>query len=274
MRLFIQHRTDYRFSEPQARIVQLLRLTPTSNEGQNIIAWRIDVDCNARLRPGRDGFGNETNMLYIDGPIDHVGLTVSGEVLTDDRAGMLSGAPEPLPPMLFHQTTPCTRTSAELEAFVETVRAAGGTQLSMAHRLNEALADRLTFDSGRRRGARDASETFKEGHGASQDLAHVFIAGARALGLPARYVSGHRFSHEHGAALQEATHAWAEAHLDGYGWIGFDPTCGRCPDDTYVRVATALDFRGAAPLSGTRTGGGAEELAVGVRVGTSHGQVQ
>lgn len=274
MRLFIHHRTDYRFSEPQARIVQLLRLTPTSNEGQNIIDWRIDVDCNARLRPGRDGFGNETNMLYIDGPIEHVGLTVTGEVLTDDRAGMLGGAVEPLPPLLFLQSTPCTRTDATLDDFIEEVKAGGDTQLSLAHRLNDALGERLTFDPGARRGARDAAVTFGEGHGASQDIAHVFIAAARALGLPARYISGHRFSQAHGAELQETTHAWAEAHVEGYGWIGFDPTCGRCPDDTYVRVAAALDFRGAAPLSGTRTGGGIEELAVGVRVGTSQGQVQ
>ncbi|WP_156678364.1 transglutaminase family protein [Sphingomonas profundi] len=274
MRLFIHHRTDYRFSEPQARIVQLLRLTPTSNEGQNIIDWRIDVDCNARLRPGRDGFGNETNMLYIDGPIDHVGLSVSGEVLTEDRAGMLGGAPEPLPPMLFLQSTACTNSSAALDAFVGEVAAAGGSGLATAHRLNERLAETLRFDPGARAGARDAAATFADGHGAPQDLAHVFISAARALGLPARYVSGHRFTPGHDSAVQDATHAWAEAHVQDYGWIGFDPSCGRCPDDTYVRVATALDFRGAAPLSGTRTGGGLEELAVGVRVGTSQGQMQ
>ena len=274
MRLFIHHRTDYRFSEPQARIVQLLRLTPSSNEGQNIIDWRIDVDCNARLRPGRDGFGNETNMLYIDGPIDHVGLTVTGEVLTDDRAGMLGGAPEPLPPMLFRQSTPCTKTSPALDAFIAQIASDSGTPLQQAHLLNDTLAETLAFDPGRRPGAREAAATFADGHGASQDIAHVFIAAARALGLPARYVSGHRFSDVHGAELQEATHAWAEAYVDDYGWIGFDATCGRCPDDTYVRVATALDFRGAAPLSGTRTGGGLEELEVGVRVGTSQGQVQ
>ncbi|TVV72358.1 transglutaminase family protein [Sphingomonas solaris] len=274
MRLFIDHRTDYRFSEPQARIVQLLRLTPTSNEGQNIIDWRIDVDCNARLRRARDGFGNETHMLYIDGPIDRVTLSVTGEVLTDDRAGMLSGAVEPLPPMLYLQTTPATRPGAALDDFAEQVKAAGGSALSRAHRLNEALADRMTFDPGRHAGARDAASTFAEGHGACQDLAQVLVAAARAMGLPARYISGHRFSDVEGSKVQEATHAWAEVHVEDYGWIGFDPSTGRCPDDRYVRVAAALDFRGAAPLSGTRTGGGFEELEVGVRVGTSQAVVQ
>ena len=274
MRLYIHHRTDYRFSEAQARIVQMLRLTPDSNEGQNIIDWRIDVDCNARLRPGRDGFGNETHMLYIDGPIERLSLTVTGEVLTEDRAGMLGGAPEPLPPMVFLQSTACTRTGASIETLVGEIAAAESAPLSRAHMLNDLLADRLTFDPGARTGARDAITTLESGHGASQDMAHVFIAAARAMGLPARYISGHRFSREQDSALQQATHAWAEAHVPDYGWIGFDPTHGRCPDDSYVRVATALDFRGAAPLSGTRTGGGLEELEVGVRVGTSRDQMQ
>jgi transglutaminase-like putative cysteine protease len=274
MRLFIHHRTDYRFTEPQARIIQLLRLTPTSNAGQNIVDWRIDVDCNARLRAGQDGFGNETHMLYVDGPIEHVSLTVTGEVLTEDRAGMLGGAVEPLPPMLFLQTTPCTRTSEKLDALVAEAKASSDSQLSLAHGLNEAVCEAIGFDQGRRLGARDAAATFEEGHGACQDIAHVLIAAARAAGLPARYISGHRFSHVEGDAVREASHAWAELFVDDYGWIGFDPTCGRCPNDSYVRVANALDFRGAAPLSGTRTGGGLEVLEVGVRVGTSQDLVQ
>ncbi len=274
MRLFIHHRTDYRYSEPQARIVQLLRLTPTSNEGQNIVDWRIDVDCNARLRGGQDGFGNETHMLYIDGPIDRLGLTVTGEVLTDDRAGMMSGAVEPLPPMLFLQTTPFTRTTPELVAVAERAKGGGGSQLSLAHRLNEAVADTIRFDEARRHGARDAASTLVEGHGVCQDVAHVLISVARAAGLPARYISGHRLTQGPGGTEQGATHAWAELYVADYGWIGFDPSCGRCPDDRYVRVAAALDFRGAAPFSGTRTGGGFEELEVGVRVGTSETVVQ
>ena len=88
-----------------------------------MVEWRIDVDCDARLKNGRDGFGNETQMLYIDGPIDHIGLTVTGEVLTEDRAGMVArrgraaatvGLPAP------HSTAPLpTRPSSPSRASVE-----------------------------------------------------------------------------------------------------------------------------------------------------------
>jgi transglutaminase-like putative cysteine protease len=274
MRLFIHHRTDYRFSEPQARLVQLLRLTPHSLIGQNVIDWRIDVDCNARLRPGRDGFGNETSMLYIDGPLESMGLAVTGEVLTEDRAGMIAGIPETLPPIVYRQSTRLTRADEAIIAFAAEAALAGGSDLDIAHRLNEAIADRLRVDPGRRLDARDAATVFADGHGKAQDIAQLFIAAARALGYPARYVSGHVFRHDEADEWREAAHAWVELHLGNYGWIGFDPSVGRCPDAAYVRVAIGLDYAGAAPLSGSRVGGGVEELEVGVRVGLSQVQAQ
>ena len=70
MRLSIDHRTVYRFAVPQGRLVQMLRLTPENTHDQTIASWRIDVDCDARLRTGRDGFGNVVTMLYAVGSIN------------------------------------------------------------------------------------------------------------------------------------------------------------------------------------------------------------
>ena len=70
---------------------------------------------------------------------------------------------------------------------------------------------------------------------------------------------------------QEATHAWAEAHVEGLGWVGFDPSAGISPDANYVRMATALDFNGAAPIVGIRQGEGVEELSVELQVERMNG---
>lgn len=267
MRLFIEHRTLYRFSEPQSRLLQLLRMSPGSHVGQNVVDWRIDVDCDARLKPGRDGFGNETHMLYIGGPIDEIGMTVTGEVLTEDRVGMLAGTSEPLPPALFLQRTQCSSADEAISGFARDLAAAGGSGLSQIHRLNEALHDRLRLIAGRHHGGEDAASVFAAGEGSYADMVHVFLAAARAGGMPARYVSGHLFRPDYEDEPHEAPHGWAEVWLDDMGWIGFDPSAGRCPDDAYVRVAVGLDYRDAAPLSGARTGGGDEALEVSVRVG-------
>jgi transglutaminase-like putative cysteine protease len=98
-----------------------------------------------------------------------------------------------------------------------------------------------------------------------QDLAHIFLATARRLGVPARYVSGHLVRAD-GLCEQEAGHAWAVALVPGLGWVGFDPANGICPTDAYVRVAVGLDYLDAAPVRGARQGGGEETMDVRLNV--------
>ena len=69
MQLTVRHVTTYSYAEPARGIIQLLRATPSSFVGQNVLDWRIDVDRDARLREGRDGYGNLTHMLYLDKPV-------------------------------------------------------------------------------------------------------------------------------------------------------------------------------------------------------------
>ena len=86
---------------------------------------------------------------------------------------------------------------------------------------------------------------------------------ARSIGAPARYVSGCcRLAGEQ----RPTPHGWAEAHVEGLGWVGFDPCTGLSPQDDHVRVAVALDAAGAAPVAGSRLGEGEERLDVEVRV--------
>lgn len=272
MRLYVHHRTVYRFTEPQARIVQLLRLTPGSHIGQNVLDWRIDVDCDVRLKRGRDGYGNETTMLYVTGPTDTVALTVTGEVITDDRAGAVTGAIETLPHAYFLQGTALTAADPAIVALAESVAAKGLDPLPAAHALRTQVHEAMRFDSQRPVTDRDAATALADGHGIGQDHAHVLIAAARAIGIPARYVAGHRYHSDD--ARDDAPHGWAELHVPEYGWIGFDAATDRCPDDAYIRIATGLDFREAAPVSGARIGGGHEMLDIGVKVGLSQRQVQ
>ena len=106
-----------------------------------------------------------------------------------------------------------------------------------------------------------------------QDFTHIFVAAARALGIPARYVGGY-FHRADGVVAQDAGHAWAEAFVPDLGWVGFDPTNGICPADGHVRVAMGLDYLSAAPVRGTRSGGGAEALTVMVEVDQAGRQMQ
>ena len=97
-----------------------------------------------------------------------------------------------------------------------------------------------------------------------RSMALATVSAARSMGYPARYVSGYLMMNDR--VMQDASHAWAEAHIQGLGWVGFDVSNGISPDSRYVRVATALDYRGAAPISGMRFGQGTESMDVSLQV--------
>jgi len=265
MRLNVQHRTEYFYTEPQSRLVQLLRMSPGNHLGQSIISWSIDVDRDARLKPARDGYGNDITMLYVDGPVDRIAITVSGEVLTEDHAGMIGQTAEPLAPMYFLQPTALTAADEPIRDFVAAL-GIGAEPLSGAHVLAEAVHEKLVLIDPDAGIDQRAAIRFAEGRADAQGAAHLLIAAARVAGYPARYAAGHIYRPYETNA--HAAHGWAELFIDGYGWIGFDAHEGRCPTESYVRVAVGLDHREAAPISGARIGGGGEALAVDVRVGT------
>lgn len=265
MRIAIDHRTRYRFTEPQARLIQLLRLTPQDSVDQTVVNWHIGVDCDARLREARDGYGNRVTMLYADGPIEAIELSVEGEVLTAGDAGIVRGVAEPLPPGLFCRFTDRTTPGADM---IEWAADLGGLVLDRMHALNLNLHGRFVFEEQRADPGLSAEQAFALDAAAPRDLAHMMIAIAREWGVPARYVSGYR-NREGGEG--HAPHAWAEAHVDGLGWVAFDPSRGISADANYVRVAVALDAQGAAPVAGSRMGDGEESLDVALQVSRMNG---
>jgi transglutaminase-like putative cysteine protease len=264
MRLSVDHRTSYRFTAPQSRLVQMLRLTPPNSHDQTVASWRIDVDCDARLRQGHDGFGNLVTMLYVDGPVERIDIAVLGQVLTTHSDGVLHGVAEALPPGVFLRSTPATARDPGLEAFAAEV-GGGADRLTALHALNDAFHARFAVDLTRPQAGLDAGAAFARATATPRDMAQMFAVAARSLGAPTRYVSGYSGAQILGRH-RPTPHGWAEAFVDGIGWIGFDPCTARCPEEEYVRVAVALDAAGAAPVAGSRLGDGEEELDVDVQV--------
>lgn len=274
MRIEIDHTTIYRYAEPPRRLLQLLRLTPSSFAGQSVLEWRVDVDCDARLREGRDGYGNVTHMLYVEQPTQQLSVSVTGVVLTENHAGIVRGLTGDLPPEVFLRSTELTSAGANLRRFASRLEQSRRSTIDLLHELNTGLNTRLRYVAQATDPETTAEDAFCAGHGVCQDFAHIFVSLARQLRIPARYISGHLHRSD-GANLQEAAHAWAEAWIEDLGWVAFDPTHGLSNDENYVRVACGLDYREASPISGARMGGGDEQLAVEVSVnGQSEMQVQ
>ena len=273
MLLNVDYRTHYRFTAPQERVLQLLRVTPPSSDGQAVLEWSIETDCDSVIRSMTDGYGNPAAMLYVSGPLSEMTIAVSGLVQTEDTAGIVSGAPEPLPPTVFLRETKLTHANAAMVDFTHGLERMDEGRLDTLHLLNRTLNERFEFHTGTTEVTTDAASAFDANSGVCQDYAHVFCSVARLMGVPARYVSGHLFRRD-GEDHQPAAHAWAEAWVDGHGWIAFDPANGICADDAYVRVAVGLDYSDAAPTAGSRKGAGEEALEVEVVVREAQQQQQ
>jgi transglutaminase-like putative cysteine protease len=263
MRIRIDHSTRYGYARPARFIVQMLRLTPRSCESQQVGDWRIETDVDARLRRSEDAFGNIVHSLYTERPTDSLTIRVMGEVSTVDTGGVIRGQSERLSPLVFLRDTALTRADAAILDFAQAI--GEGDPLDRMHRLMGALHRDVAFEVGSTSAAHTAAEAFAQRRGVCQDHAQIFISAARRLGVPARYVSGH-LNRSDGQHDQDAAHAWAEAWIEGLGWVGFDPANGICPTDQYVRVAVGLDALGATPIRGTSYGGGQESLTVALHV--------
>lgn len=273
MRIHVVHETTYRYGRPVTGVIQTLRLTPRNHDGQYVTGWRIDISESCELNQHEDAFGNITHVFTADGPLSELRVAVDGEVETQDTGGVISGAVERFPPSLYLRETALTQLNPALAKFAALARDAGGDTLKTLHNLLAQLNSEITFDTNPTRSETTAAEAFALKRGVCQDLTHIFIAAARSIAIPARYIGGHLHRAD-GVIVQEAGHAWAEAFVPDLGWVAFDAANGISATDAYVRVAVGLDYLGAAPVRGSRTGGGDEALEVSVKVGQSARQVQ
>ena len=274
MRIRISHATTYVYDTPPTSVTQVLRKTPRNHEGQYVIDWRLDLSQDCQLHQHEDAFGNITHSFTAEGPFAQLSVAVEGEVDTQDTHGVVRGTVERFPPQLYLRETALTTSDASIVDFAESMRAAaGGDLLTLLHALLSAVNREMTYDADPTHVATTAAEAFGLRRGVCQDLTHIFIAAARTLGIPARYVGGHYYRSD-GLVEQDAGHAWAEAHLENLGWVGFDPANGICTTEAHVRVAVGLDYLGAAPVRGTRRGGTGEQLMVAVHVDQAARQAQ
>lgn len=273
MRIRINHETLYRYDTPAKSAIELLRLTPRNHDGQYVVRWRIDVSEDCRLEQHDDAFGNLTHTFTVDGPISELRIGVSGEVETQDTSGVVRGTLERFPASLFLRETDLTRPSDAIVAFADDATRTSDAVLGRLHALQTRIFETFSFDADPTHTGTSAAEAFALRRGVCQDYVHVFIASARHLGIPARYIGGH-FLRNDGLTQQEAGHAWAEAYAPDLGWVAFDPTNGISATDAHVRVAVGLDYLGAAPIRGTRMGGTGEKLSVSVHVDQAGRQTQ
>lgn len=264
MRLAIRHTTRYAFAAPVAYGLQRLRLTPKETQGQTIRDWRMEYSGAHEQLVYEDHHVNTVTLVSVQEGTEEVVVTCHGTVDTEDKAGVIGWHSGHLPLWAFLSQTDRTRPGEKMRALVEEAKAQETQTIERLHALSRMILDRVAYRTHTSEVTTTAEQALTGKLGVCQDHSHIFCGAARELGIPARYVSGYLMMDDR--IDQEATHAWAEAHVDGLGWVGFDISNGISPDARYVRVATGRDYAEAAPVTGISFGQGEQSLSVELAV--------
>ena len=262
MRLAIRHVTHYRFESPILYGLQRMRLTPKTTQGQHIVNWSMEYrGAHEQLSYDDQNF-NHVTLVAVDEGVREVAITCRGTVDTQDHAGVLGQHAGHLPLWAFLGVTRLTKPGPRVRQLVAGVERSDEGMVATLHNLSAVIRERVTYAKGETEVDTTAEEAVLAGRGVCQDHAHIFIAAARSLDIPARYVSGYLMMNDR--VGQDATHAWVEAWVQGLGWVGFDPTNNIMAAERHVRAAVGRDYADVPPTRGTYKGRADSELSIAV----------
>jgi transglutaminase-like putative cysteine protease len=277
----IRHVTRFRYSAPVHESVMELRMQPRSEGPQRLRSFQIITTPRAQLYAYTDHNGNQVyhfNVLRqhgelrveaiatvevahfepLDRPADDLEWSRYNRYnLSDDHYDLL-------------QPSDFARPSEALSAFLteRELAAPKSDPFSALKSLNAAIYDAFDYEVGITDVHSPIDHALAEGRGVCQDFAHLMIAAARSWGIPARYVSGYLFHRraEHERSSPDASHAWMEAYLPSFGWVGFDPTNNSLAGPRHIRACIGRDYNDVPPTRGTFKGDAESELAIAVSV--------
>ncbi|WP_122668511.1 transglutaminase family protein [Pseudomonas viridiflava] len=250
MRLSISHETTYHYDDQVRSSIQYLRLTPHDSERQKVLSWQLTLPREARAQV--DPFGNILHVLSLEEPHESIIIGARGQVEIDATCEAEHESQSPLP---FLRVTRLTEPDEAIRSFAA---AQCGKRLDRTALIDlmQALNQHMTYTHGATEVDTSAAKAFAGRSGVCQDHTHAFLACARTLGVPARYVSGYLCSED---SDHLSSHAWAEAWIDD-AWYSFDVTNQLAIPERHLKLAVGLDYLDACPVRGMRRGGGAEQM--------------
>jgi transglutaminase-like putative cysteine protease len=263
MKLKISHTTTYSYDAPVLYGLQQVRLTPMTDHNQSVLNWTTAISGGVEELRFQDQFNNATKLVQVESGVNEISITAAGEVETHNSDGIYGKVYGVAPLWFYKQNTERTQPGKGIKALAKLIKSPAGA-LDELHALSAAILADVPYGQSETNVKTKAEEALSAGNGVCQDHAQIFIAALRHAGIPARYISGYLRLDDR--IDQDATHAWAEAHIDGLGWVGFDVSNGISSDERYVRLATGRDSLDAAPVSGMRMGNATESMRVSLQV--------
>ncbi len=277
---FIKHVTKYSYDNPVIDAANQLRLHPINDEFQNVNSHYLVITNNAHVQTYLDYYKNIVGSfmiteaiteLYIESNIE---VTTFSKILPEDTIAPETQWKElenikyddPFVDFLIHK--PFSGTN-ELAQIIDEKQIKHKTVYQALQKLCDYVYNLIKYTKGVTKVDSSIDEVWKIKAGVCQDFTNIMLQALRMCGIPARYVSGYICPNSDNTRGEGATHAWIEAYIPFYGWLGFDPTNNTIANDCHVRLAVGRDYSDCAPVKGVFKGDANADLFVKVNVSTS-----
>lgn len=279
LRYVVRHVTRFNYSRPVRETLMELRMQPRSEDRQICLAFELTLEPFAQVQSFRDYQGNVVHHFDIPRPIQELTITALSRVQMQEPdappSAVSPAAWEEIDRYLedgehfdFLAQTPRTRCSSDgLESLARELGVVRRDDpLTVLRQLNEGLHKSFRYAPASTGVETPLDQVLERREGVCQDFSHLFMALARELGIPCRYLSGYLY-HRDDTSVPDASHAWVEAYVPGLGWSGFDPTNNLLAGERHIRTAVGRDYADVPPNRGTHRGEDVvSELSVAVQV--------
>jgi transglutaminase-like putative cysteine protease len=265
-RFEIVHETRFEYTEPIEETVMEMRLQPMRGNGQRCLEFDLEIEPKVRLRSYRDGYGNQVHYFNLLRAHPRLRVTSRSLVETGGRTRR-DGEGDALVLDFLRARPPAGDVPGIRDLAAAHLPAGPGPAAveSALDGLALGISRDFVYDPAVTNVYTAVEDVLAVRAGVCQDFAHLFIAVARAMGVPARYVSGYIYVPGESGVTEGASHAWAEAWVSGKGWLGYDATHPIRAGANHVRVAVGRDYRDAAPTRGVYVGSATGSMEVSVR---------
>lgn len=278
----IRHLTRYRYEDMVRDSANQIMLYPINDDFQRVLQHALIVTENPMINVHTDYFGNTVGTFTNAQP--HLELTIDSQVSVETLEKKMpediifaEKQWEELARLKFHfeiidyTRQECFQAFDEVEEIIEEERCKICTPLESAKHFSEYVFKTFTYLKGITTVESTLDDIWKIKAGVCQDFAHVLLMMLRQINIPARYVSGYICPNRNGMRGEGATHAWVEAYIPFYGWLGLDPTNNCIVNETHVRLAVGKNFSDCSPVKGTYRGTSNHTLDVAVSVSYEDG---
>ena len=273
----IQHITKYSYPAPVTNSANQIMLFPIADALQSVARHELKISERPLVEEFTDYFGNRIGVFTILKPHTELVISSSFDVTTVPIAlpnEVMSAATQwnhlrsvrRTPPLLDLLPFPQTAATAEIREAAQRIAPVSLTPFACVKALSVYIHSSFSYTQGITSVETGIDDVWQMKAGVCQDFANILLVMLRSLGIPSRYVSGYICPKNHDLRGEGATHAWVEAYLPYYGWIGVDPTNNCIVSDRHVRLAVGRQFSDCTPVKGTYVGPGDHTLEVSVTI--------